>query len=168
MHFTYLVCLLVLLVCLATSVAASNIDECDYYCGGTCRAKKCNRGEIASENSYYYWYYGCSHYCGEGRVCCVQDYDSDVCEYYCGGTCRSKKCNRDEITTESAYSYWSNGCSSYCGEGRVCCIPEPYDVCDHECGGTCRAKKCNADEEVSDYSYCNSYCEEKKRLCCVQ
>ncbi|XP_006822701.2 uncharacterized protein LOC102804147 [Saccoglossus kowalevskii] len=165
MHGIYVVCLLVPLVCLVASVAAVsiNIDECDYYCGGTCRAKKCNRGEIASENSYYYWSYGCSYHCGEGRVCCVEDYESQLCEHTCGGTCRSKKCNKDEITAG-----WHGVCSDYCGDGRVCCVPDyESQLCEHTCGGTCRSKKCNKDEITAGWhGVCSDYCGDG-RVCCV-
>ncbi|XP_077866827.1 uncharacterized protein LOC102803415 [Saccoglossus kowalevskii] len=170
MIFTYLLFLLVPMLWLETTV---NHDVCYDYCGGTCRAHRCNVGEVAAEDHYYNNYdASCSHYCGEGRVCCVEDYD--ICKYYCDGTCRAGHCNDGEMSTgDNDYSfyyyhyyfYYDIHCHNYCRKtGRVCCI-EDYDMCAHYCGGTCRAHKCNRDEREDDY--CADYCGLKDRVCCV-
>ncbi|XP_006818645.1 uncharacterized protein LOC102803540 [Saccoglossus kowalevskii] len=104
MQFSYLVCLLVPVIWLATTGLVTCTDElvngCS-DCGGVCRAHKCNKCETESAI--------CSADCRNERVCCLPCVD---CADDCGGRCRAHKCDR----YEKEYN-----CSS-CGRNRVCCV----------------------------------------------
>ncbi|XP_077866828.1 uncharacterized protein LOC102803655 isoform X2 [Saccoglossus kowalevskii] len=136
MHFS----LVFMLIALMFVIADGASRDCATVCNGECRAS-CQSNQTQKQ-----W---CKRSCSGDDVCCTPPAGDD-CVADVGGTCRAKKCNRDE----------NEVAGTGCRNGRVCCVPEPD--CVDDLGGTCRAKKCNRDENEVPGSGCRN-----GRVCCI-